>query len=500
MEIVFDNKNIQIYKELLCQTKQVQEITESVVPDTDEDIAKIAAVQSSVLLKSKDVTSRGVLVTGEAVASLMYITEGQNKVSFVKMSKGFSIEYDLPNLDEDVAAQINLSVLSAEARVVNPRKVSVCFEISGEISCYHLEELSVESGVQEENCPGLHAKYESERISLISAVCEKTFSLGEQFSIPSGKPRPVRIISGNAELNINDTQPVGTKVIVKGNADISLCYISDEVNYPVKAEFSTAFSQIVDIGDNAMENCSVMTALTAIYFDLADSISGDKIVDFEMHALLQLVCRSSRELVYISDAYSNLMQAECRRVKNKFDLLAESKKIKLSADERLNIKDDCADVLSVFVSIHRLVKDQNKIKASVHIDTIYRTQTGMLSSVRRGIEMETDYNCDNLRIKSMRLTDVYLRPDGQYIDGHLSLELNCVTCENIEIEKIMAVELNENEAICLENFPTVNLVRCADETLWELAKTYHSNIEVIKAYNEIGDDLCGKMLLIPKSI
>ena len=54
MEIKFENKNVSMYREISRQTKKVQESAESVVPDTDDDIGRIATVQSYVMLKSKD--------------------------------------------------------------------------------------------------------------------------------------------------------------------------------------------------------------------------------------------------------------------------------------------------------------------------------------------------------------------------------------------------------------------------------------------------------------
>ena len=93
MEISFDNKCINTFREIYHQAKKIQESAESVVPDTDDDIGRIAAVHSWVILKSKDLTSRGVLISGEASAALLYITESQESMSFVRLSKSFSIEY-----------------------------------------------------------------------------------------------------------------------------------------------------------------------------------------------------------------------------------------------------------------------------------------------------------------------------------------------------------------------------------------------------------------------
>ena len=104
MEISFENKTANVYREIYHQTKRVQESTESVVPDTDDDIGRIASVHSWVMLKSKDLTSRGVTVSGEAVASLLYITEDQSRVSFVRLTKGFSLEYELGEMQADTVA------------------------------------------------------------------------------------------------------------------------------------------------------------------------------------------------------------------------------------------------------------------------------------------------------------------------------------------------------------------------------------------------------------
>ena len=46
----------------------------------------------------------------------------------------------------------------------------------------------------------------------------------------------------------------------------------------------------------------------------------------------------------------------------------------------------------------------------------------------------------------------------------------------------------------------MTLVRVGKESLWELAKTYHSSIEGIRAMNELEEDISGKLLLIPKAL
>ena len=82
-----------------------------------------------------------------------------------------------------------------------------------------------------------------------------------------------------------------------------------------------------------------------------------------------------------------------------------------------------------------------------------------------------------MRISSARLTDVYLRPDGQYVDGHMALELSCVSVGSVEVRRVDSIELDEENGFDLSQYPAVTLVRAGDETMWELAKEYHSSVE-----------------------
>ena len=145
MEIKIENKTIKSFREISRQIKKIQETAETVVPDINDDIGKIVSTNTALFLKSKEVSGRGVLIGGEAEISVLYITEGESTVSFLRTTKAFTMEYDVDGADNDTVAQIALSVTNAETRVLNPRKVSVTVEISGEMSCFKQENAIVQS-------------------------------------------------------------------------------------------------------------------------------------------------------------------------------------------------------------------------------------------------------------------------------------------------------------------------------------------------------------------
>lgn len=498
MEISFENRKVSAFCEVFHQTKRIQESIESVVPDTNDDIGRIVSVQTEILLKSKDVTSRGVSVGGEASAVLLYITEGEDSVSFVRVTRPFSIEYESSDNEADMVPQVSLSIVNSEARILNPRKVSVVFEICGELSCYREESICVENILPDDGSIALHTKYEQSEIILNNSVCEKTFAINEQFAFPAGKPVPEKLFSCRTDLCVSDTQMIGSKIIVKGSARLTVIYLSAEECYPISAEFSAPFSQIIDTGKENTESCTAFITQTSAYYDLIDSINSEKTLDVEIHAVTQAVSRCRQSVNYITDAYSNEMPTKCIVESHQYNTASETQLIKLSKDEHLNISEDCDDILCVLTSVVQAVQQQNKLSCTVGADILYRNSSGAISAVRRILVLEGECSFTG-RILGSRLCDSYFRPEGGTIDAHITVELRSFGSTAAELSSVSSVLADEENMYDFEAFPTLTLVRVENEGVWELAKKYHSCVECISAANDT-DDIKNKLLMIPKSV
>lgn len=498
MEICFENKKINAFCEVLRQTKRIQESIESVVPDTNDDIGRIVSAQTEILLKNKDVNSRGVSVGGEVSAVILYLTESEDRVSFLRVSRGFSIEYEIPDADADMIPQVSLNILNSEARILNPRKISVLFEICGELSCYREDSVCIENSLPEASGIELHTKYEQGEIILNNTVCEKTFALNEQFVFPAGKAVPEKIIFCRADLAADDLQMIGSKIIVKGNLGLTVYYLSSDENYPGKAEFSAPFSQIIDTGRENNESCTAFITRTSAYYELTDSISGEKTLEVEIHAVTQAISRCRRNINYITDAYSNEMPALCKMGSRQFNTAVNHCKTILSKDEQIAVSEDCEDVLCVFTSIIQTSQQQNKLGCTVSADILYKNKNGMLSAVRRILELEGEGTA-SARILGARLSNIYLRPEGGTVNARITAEISCINCVTTEFMSVNSVVADEENTYDFAAFPTLMLVKAEKESIWELAKEYHSCTERIASMNDT-EDIQGKILLIPKSI
>lgn len=498
MEIKIENKTIKSFREISRQSKKNQETAETVVPDINEDIGKIVSTVTELRLKSKEVSNGSVLVGGEAEISILYITEGESAVSFLRTAKAFSMGFDVDGADNDTVAQIALSVTNAETRVLNPRKVSVTLEICGELSCFNQENAIAEALLPASELT-IHTKTETENTVMINSVCEKTFAFNDQFTFPAAKPVPQKLIWQKAAFEVSETQLVGTKILVKGSCRIAVCYLAESADHPIQWSFSAPFSQLLDIGQEKMDLSSVRIEISSAYFGLVDTISGEKALDTEIHAVMQLVSYFNREVSYISDAYCNCLPLSCRMQPERLCAVSDVQRMLLSSDEQISIAEDCKDVLSVHTTLTGASVGRSRAEAGLTVDILYQTQGGNLSAVHRSILLDQDCALPDARLVEARLSNVDLRSEGSTLTGRVGVELFTRSSSVREVNMVESLELDEENPFDLTRFPSLTLVRAEEETVWALAKKYHSCPEKITAVNCFEADVRGCMLMIPKS-
>ena len=499
MDIIFEPKTVKAFRECAHQIKRTQLSMEGVVPDVSDDIGRLCFLQPSVLLKSKDVTARGAAVTGEMTVALLYINELENAVFDLHFTQSFSLEFELPEPDPDMLLQVRLFVSSTEARAINPRKVSVSVEVGGELTGYTEGEtpISVEIPPVEDN--RIYARKEAVQTAMINAVCEKTFVVNEQFPFSGGRAAPERLVAQDVSFRLAERQLIGSKILLKGTVCVRVCSFSQENDYPVFSDFTAPFSQLVDIGREEMDGCEVQIEPTSVYFNLVDSIGGEKALDAEIHAVAQLVSRCRQTVEYVSDAYAGRCPSTLTFEPRSVSAAEPPERILLEADNKIELPDDCEDVLSVLATLGQCSAAQGKAEASINFDVLYRSAAGTLSYVKRAVSVTADCPDQTVVILDKRLLDNYLRPEGNQLIGRVSVEMWIERRAETEIRCALAMSLDEGSPYDDAALPTVCAVRVDRESIWDLAKRYHSSCEKIEALNEIDGPIRGKMLLIPKS-
>ncbi len=498
MEISFENTSVGSYREISRQTRRFQESAEGVVPDVNDDIGRVLSAHGSVLLKSKELSGRGVYITGELRTALLYVTESADRVAVVKLSREFHLDFEIPETEGERLAVVRLAVVHAEGRALNPRKVSVTAEMTADLSVYAREDFVVDTALPEQNGACLHLRTAEEEAILINAVCEKTFAVSEQFSFPEGMPVPTELVWQDVDFRVTDCQQLGSRLIVKGSAELTVCCLPEGEDCPFSARFSSGFSQILDVPEEAGACRTVQIQPCSGYFQLIELMGGGKALDAEIHAVLQLVNRRPVPLRYIADAYSNRMPARCSYRRLPLPRVSEMEKLTLSGRERLTPAGEEGSVLWVWANPGQPAPAGQSLSVPVQLDLLCRGPGGELTAARRTMELEGPCPEGELRILNGRVDRARLLAESGEADFTLELELCCQRARTVERSAVDAVSLDEEQVWDLCAAPSLTLARAEGESLWELAKRYRSSVEGILALNGDEESCAGKMLLIPR--
>ncbi len=491
MELQFEAGTRRIWRECQHSEEKCLVELEGVVPDVNEDVGRIASIRCNVLLKSKELNDRGLRVGAEVEAVLLCITENADAVQTVRLTKEFEAVIDVPGQTPD-EGQTFLRVLRTEGKVLNPRKLSVSAEIGVEALLWKKEEAVITLLPSEEDAALLCGLKTEAAAVPAAAVGEKSFALTESFVFPAERPAPRRILCAQSAFALGETSRIGSRLIVKGTLKLAVLYEAEGFVWPLRQEFTAPLSQIVDLGTEDAVCSTLRCETTSLYFDLADSIGGVSL-STEVHAVLQAVCRTREKIQCLTDAYSNAMPLRCLSCALSLPQAEETRSVSLTASELIGAGEDCAELLTVLPALSR----QDRA-VSAELDLLYRTKNGEIAAAHRQLPLRGETPGEDAHILSLTWKRCDLQPEGEGVQCDLEAELRFQTWGERTLQALTGAMLDEEHPIDRAALPAFTLVHVQGESLWELARRYHSSVAAIEAANPAQEE-AGEMLLIPRS-
>ena len=303
MDIYLNKEKINHVKSVLNTSIASEETMEMIVPDALPDILRIVDADATVFLRSKSTDPGRVTVTGVAAATVIYSGENESGVYKLDLEIPFTAVSSDSEIQPSTRVTANVSVTMADAAMINPRKIIVRVNLMTNVSCFNESELSVASGMDEDNDAEIELLTDANEIETTTGVKEKTFVISDELTVPSANPPIGEILKYKVNLVPEDTKVVGSKMILRGTAYVSLLYKTPEDNELSRSEFNTEFSQILEL-DGASGECdsTFILMLTNAYFDAdpsAQNTDGRTII-MEVHAVAAVrIDREENNVVHI---------------------------------------------------------------------------------------------------------------------------------------------------------------------------------------------------------
>lgn len=480
-----------------------EEACDVIVPDSWPDAERICGSSGSVMVRSKECMSGKAVISGSAKVWVMYQTV-DNEMRSMSAVLPYSIEMPNAAINESSNIIAQPRIISCEGKVINSRKLQVKASIS--VAC------TVMNNTEQVYCDGIESDRDLEiqcgeyPILITKAVKEKNFTISDELQLEDRKPSFGQMLAPSVTLKVTDKKLVGTKLVFKGEADISAIYSATDGGIE-NAEFNMPFSQIIDIdGIEESDIPWLCLSMTSCELEILDDYSENlRRLELNMNVLAQAIVSGQQIIKPVLDFYSTDYETTATTEPMELTSLLDNKTLRRNVRERISADGQPSRVLAASLTLPKreVTTEGGRVKAKQNLEAsvIYIDQNGCVKTQRKKLDAQAELElAPNAQVDVA--CEIVVPATGTVSGGEieLSAELEfCFVCTAKQSPNILVDGEISDEAIDKKSRPSAILTR-AEGDIWHIARKYGAKMSDIKAVNGIEDgEIGGRMILIPKS-
>jgi len=499
MSVELIKKPINLYQVIDEQQKEELMETGIIVPDSKPDVLDVLAVDSNVIVKTREKTGRVMEIGGDLSFQVIYRADNQEQsIEAINVNTQWSVSCSYPAREEDIYTIVRSTVEHTNVDIVNGRKLSAKSVVKLNVKYLAVQSIEAGENVQGEN---VYQKAEQQDIAMIEDIGENNINLSELLELPNGKPAIDEILYCNAMLKDPKISENDTLEFV---LDLNILYRPDnDSNQVENAYFEIPVSKSLEL-NKYYTNLSVNGVIKSINVKPDEDLDGllTRIrVEGEIGAEYILYSRENVNLV--NDAYSP-----------DYDFELEKKPVTVSVEEQditeniqvsANLPLDCGgdtleEILNVCVK-PRLLSVENtgsdmEINGCLNVFAIYGT--GLDMRILRGANQEVQFS-HRMTLPEANAAydnDVQLIVDNSNFDIVSDNELGIKADVKIRVHISKKANINivtgvkgVKPADRKENPPILIYYTQDGDTLWSIARKYRVSIQKIMNDNGMTEEI-----------
>lgn len=507
MEMKTTKHSVAVNETVFTQTlEQPLDISIS-LPDYCPDIISVLKCKVTPYISSKSINGQSVMIEGNAVTNLIYLTEN-GKIRSIEYIYPFSKSIDTKNDCTDMCVFVTAKSEYINCRVLTQRKADVHGSISVCVKVVCIKSADVIVDIDE-----AHMQFNRKNVNnTMQLGCnEKQLIIDEEFTLDNSKEAVVGIIRHDLHTAVKDCKIIGNKAVVKGEATLDVLYYS--TNDKICRFCQTVpFSQIVET-DGFGEECDCKAKLEVASQDLRVQNAGEDNSGFYLNARICVTVFSlcNNEIPVIVDAFSTDYETELTQNTINFEWIQQGICEKFLCKKNLEFADMTVQEVIDFrceasVSDVQIQNKQLVVNGIVLICVVFTDQEGVPHYSERPVEFK--YCCDienepeGFRCEPVieALASSYTITGDNCIEARVEL---CVTADLYAVEQQLAVcdinvLENERKKTGSKGALVIYYAKC-NESVWNIARKYNTSPSHIKHVNNLENDLlCEDVtLLIP---
>jgi hypothetical protein len=506
MELTLKKNNISFWSKQADNSTTHEETMEIVVPDSLPDVQSVVTADGTAVLRSKESGNGKITVTGVVRAYALYTPEGGGAVRGLSVQLPFTASLESADVTSDSKLLANAELTGIDARMLNSRKLLIRADIRVYASAYGESILPV-ALEPSDNSGDLEVLTDSAELNPVTDIQEKTFSINDELPLPSGKPPIGSIVNSEVTLSYNENKTAGSKLIVKGTANINLVYVPIGATELQSADFMLPFSEIIDLSDgddSDTKTFDISLAPTGAYVQEngSETYSG---ISVEIPAVIQVLVWQKLQQTYISDAYSPSQNTTCYNNEHSVSCLDSEQTFKNTVRETLPADANVRTIVCTRVYPGDVVRAADGYGVSFKVCVTYCTDDGRALTVSGQLQAFFDYPGlpSIIDIKAAAsYGEAFAAAVAGGIEVRVPVELHTKVFGTCKLSPVNEVAVNDAEDQAPVIMPSLVLSRVgSDESLWSLAKKYKSTQALIRQANGLDETAGvnpGDLLIIAK--
>lgn len=503
-----DREEIHENKILCSNTMQITLDDDFNVPDSRPDIDMIVKERGNVHIDSVKVSADRAEVSGNMEFALLYTgnNAAQGRLVPVKMAGSMNIS-EIINLSQDcdntsVSCQAKLEDITV--KTINSRKVSVKAIISLTVVCEEIQDTPIGCGLLDtEDSDRLQLKSTDVEYSQLAVSLRDNLRIRESFALPGSKPEAAELLWDDVDVRSFNTRLTDDGMDISGELSVFVMYSAvEDISMPQWYETTLGFSGRLDVNGCTQDMISyVKYNILSSNIEVKPDYDGEN-RDMQVELVLDMNVKvyEEREKTVLTDVYSPIKNVINTTKSSIFRKLLVRNNSKCRASDRIktgeytNILQICNCTGTAQIDDITVEEDGLQVDGAIIVSVFYVTtdDNAPMGSIRAAvpfsnkIQVKSEEQVENMEYYVNayveQLSAAMIGSNEMEIKGSAALDSICFApCETESVMECEVKDYEENEFL---KFPSIiGYIANGEETLWDIAKRYHTTVDSVKNRN-----------------
>lgn len=508
MLIEAKKNNLCVNQLLEEKTQTIMIETDCIIPDSKPDILSVMSTNGTVCMYKKEIQEKKVKIEGCIDTYIMYIADSQDGgIRGMNTNIDFSEVLSMEKAKEGLSQDTNVELKSIECKVLNGRKISLRAMVEVSIRLYSNENIQVMEDI--EDIQGLQVLKEHMDIqSLVGEGMTKAYAK-DTVSIENTE-NLAEIMKAEFGISNKEVKISYNKVLVKADIVAKFVYLTEE-NQIKSVTRNIPVMGFIDM-QNVEEHHVCETKIEIKNILVKPNNAEEHSVFVEVEVEMNCKVYEEKEVQLIQDVYSPLQKLEFTQ--KRVNLIAR----KLWLRDICNIRQKQTiegigqrEILDVSMRPNiakQTIRDGDiSYEGTVEVGMLVRnTAIQSIEVQKQELPFEFTLQHQGVKEQSMVETQIEIKWEEMVIVSENEIEMKIDLGIEASVQNKGSISIMENMQVeeTREVLPTSMVIYYAkpEDTLWEIAKRFHSTVEEIQKMNTLaeGETIARRQLFIPRYV